>query len=312
MSFRQRLNRVSPDRDTVVTIGVFDGVHRGHTHLLRRLVQLARPDFQPAVLTFANHPITVLQPDRQVAFITPLARKEQLIRQEGVELVVSLDFTTELAQLTAREFVTLLSECLRMKGLVIGPDFALGRNREGNAERLSGLGRELGFWVDILEPLLLDDTLVKSRVIRQAISDGAMAAAACLLGRDFSLVGQVVSGDRRGRELGFPTANLSFSPELVLPGDGIYATWAIIDGVRRPSATSIGVRPTFGLTKRLLEVYILDFDGDLYGQRLEIEFVDKLRDQETFPNLEALVAQIGRDVANTRLVLAPAGGSGVP
>ncbi len=308
MNFRQRLNRVSPDRETVITIGVFDGVHRGHSHLLRRLIQLARPDYRPAVLTFANHPVTVLQPGRQVSFITSPEQKAALLQELGIELVVSLEFTPDLAQLTARDFVTPLVDDLRMKGLVIGPDFALGRNREGNAALLQSLGRELGFWVEILEPMLLDGVLVKSRVIRQSITDGDMATAARLLGREYSLTGRVVAGDRRGRELGFPTANMDIGPTLAQPGDGIYATWAMVDGVRRPSATSIGVRPTFGLAERLTEVYILDFEGDLYGRDLEVQFVAKLREQETFPNLEALVAQINRDVADTRLALAAGGG----
>ena len=312
MNFRQRLDRVSPERETVITIGVFDGVHRGHAHLLRHLISAAGSVYQPAVITFANHPITVLQPGRQVSLITTLERKEQLIREKGVDLVVSLEFSEELAQLSAREFVGLLKEKLRMKGLVIGSDFALGRNREGNAERLSELGSELGFSVEIVEPLLLDGLLVKSRVIRQRLIDGDVAVSNHLLGRTFSMAGQVVTGDRRGRTLGFPTANVNISMAMAHPADGIYATWAVVDGERRPSATSIGVRPTFGLTERLVEVYILDFDGDLYGQELEVEFVDKLRDQETFSSLEALVDQINLDVANTRETLAISGGANAP
>jgi riboflavin kinase/FMN adenylyltransferase len=312
MNFHQRLDRVSPERETVITIGVFDGVHRGHAHLLRHLVSAAGSAYQPAVITFANHPITVLQPGRQVSLITTLERKEQLIREKGVDLVVSLEFSEEMAQLSAREFVGLLQEKLRMKGLVIGSDFALGRNREGNAERLNELGLELGFSVEIVEPLLLDGLLVKSRVIRQRLIDGDVAVSNHLLGRTFSMAGQVVTGDRRGRTLGFPTANVNVSKTMAHPADGIYATWAVVDGERRPSATSIGVRPTFGLTERLVEVYILDFDGDLYGQELEVEFVDKLRDQETFSSLEALVDQINLDVANTRETLAISGGANVP
>ena len=312
MNFRQRLNRVSPERETVLTIGVFDGVHRGHSHLLQRLISRARPEYQPAVLTFSNHPVTVLQPGREVSFLSTPEEKQRLLLNEGIDQVVSLEFTQELAQLSAREFVSLLVDNLKMKGLVIGPDFALGRNREGNAERLAELGRELGFFVDVLEPLLLEDTLVKSRLIRQKISEGDVATTGRLLGRDFALIGRVVTGDRRGRELGFPTANLDVSKSMAQPGDGIYATWAVVDGVRRPSATSIGVRPTFGLTQRLVEVYILDFDGDLYGQELEVQFVDKLRDQETFSNLEALVEQINLDVANTRLALTTTGGGNDP
>ena len=312
MNFRQRLDRVSPERETVITIGVFDGVHRGHAHLLRHLVSAAGSAYQPAVITFANHPITVLQPGRQVSLITTLERKEELIREKGVDLVVSLEFSEELAQLSAREFVGLLQQKLRMKGLVIGSDFALGRNREGNAERLSKLGLELDFSVEIVEPLLLDGLLVKSRVIRQRLIDGDVAVSNHLLGRTFSMAGPVVTGDRRGRTLGFPTANVNISKTMAHPADGIYATWAVVDGERRPSATSIGVRPTFGLTERLVEVYILDFDGDLYGRELEVEFVDKLRDQETFSSLEALVDQINLDVANTREALAISGGANAP
>lgn len=312
MNFRQRLNLVSPERETVLTIGVFDGVHRGHSHLLQRLISLARPDFQPAVLTFSNHPASVLQPQRQVSFLTTSDEKERLLLSEGIELVISLEFTAELAQLSSREFVSLLVESLNMKGLVVGPDFALGKNREGTTSRLAELGEELGFFVDVSEPLLLDETLVKSRVIRQKIFEGDVATTRRLLGREFSLTGTVITGDRRGRELGFPTANVDVSKSMAHPADGIYATWAVVDGVRRPSATSIGVRPTFGLTERLVEVYILDFDGDLYGQDLEVQFVEKLRDQETFTSLEALVEQINLDVANTRETLAIAGGANGP
>ena len=312
MNFRQRLDRVSPERETVITIGVFDGVHLGHGHLLQHLIAAAGTVYQPTVITFANHPVTVLQPGRQVSQITTLERKEELIREKGVEQIVSLDFTEELAQLSAREFVRMLQEKLRMKGLVIGSDFALGRDREGNSARLGELGEELGFSVEIVEPLLLDGLLVKSRVIRQRLNDGEVAESNHLLGRAFSLAGPVVTGDRRGRTLGFPTANVNVSKTMAHPADGIYATWALVDGERRPSATSIGVRPTFGLSERLVEVYILDFDGDLYGQQLEVEFVDKLRDQETFSSLEALVEQINQDVANTRETLANSGGANGP
>lgn len=312
MNFRQRLDRVSPERETVITIGVFDGVHRGHVHLLQHLISAAGSDFQPTVITFANHPITVLQPGRQVSLITTLDHKERLIRERGIHQVISLEFTEELAQLSARQFVEMLQDKLRMKGLVIGSDFALGRNREGNADRLFELGEELGFSVEIVEPLFLDGLLVKSRVIRQCLTEGDVSVSNRLLGRTFSLAGPVVTGDKRGRTLGFPTANVDVSKALAHPADGIYATWALVDGKRLPSATSIGVRPTFGLTERLVEVYILDFDGDLYGRELEVEFVDKLRDQETFSSLEALVEQINLDVANTRETLAVSGGANGP
>ena len=303
MNLRQRLASITPERETVLTIGVFDGVHQGHCHLLHRLVQLAGSSYLPTVLTFTNHPITVLRPGTHVGYITSPEKKAKLLRAQGVELVVALDFTEELSLVTAHDFTAVLVEALRMKGLVLGPDSAVGRNREGDLRFLKKRGAELGFWVETVEPLVLDGDMVRSRRIRSALEQGGVASCARLMGRKYSLQGLVINGDRRGQELGFPTANLELAPDLVLPGDGIYATWAVIDGVRYPSATSIGVRPTFDLTERLVEVYVIDFEADLYGKQLEVEFVGKLRDQEAFPNVEVLVEQIGLDVANCRVAL---------
>ncbi len=311
MNFRQRLAGVAPKLETVLTIGVFDGVHLGHRHLLERLTQLADDQYQPAVITFTNHPVTVLRPDFQVRYITTPDQKMQLLQQLGIDLVVPLEFTPELARVTAREFATMMVEFLRLKGLVLGPDFVLGHNREGNAAVLRQLGEEMGFWVETVEPLVQDGELVRSRRIREAIGSGDFAAVGRLLGRQFSLTGTVVTGNRRGRELGFPTANLAVAPEMMLPGDGIYATWAIIGGVRHASATSVGVRPTFGLTERVVEVYVLDFDADLYGQEISVEFVRKLRDQEAFPDVPALVARVNQDVAEARAALVTNGGTAV-
>ena len=303
MSFRQRLARVAPDRETVVTVGVFDGVHQGHRHLLGRLVELAGTKYIPTVLTFSNHPITVLRPGTVVKNITTPEDKARLLRDIGVGLVVSLEFTLELARVSAADFVSLLMESLAMKGLVLGPDTALGHNREGNLEFLTRRGEELGFWVEAVAPLAMNGQPIKSRNIRQAVSQGDLAACNRFLGRTFSLRGEVISGERRGRDLGFPTANLALPGELLVPGDGIYATWAVIDGERHPSATSIGVRPTFGLSERLVEVHVLDFKGDLYGKEIGVEFVDKIRDQQKFPGVKELIAQMDRDVAQSRLAL---------
>jgi len=304
MNFYQRLASVAPDRETVLTIGVFDGVHLGHRHLLNRLVQQAGTAYLPTVLTFTNHPITVLRPGTQVGYITSPEEKVRLLKDQGIELVVCLDFTSELSQVSAHDFTKTLVESLRMKGLVVGPDSALGRDRQGDIKFLKKRGSELGFWVDEVEPLNLDGDAVKSRRIRSALEQGDVTTCARFLGRQFSLQGLVVKGNRRGKELGFPTANLGIAPQMVLPGDGIYATWATVDGVRHPSATSIGVRPTFNLTERLVEVHLMDFDADLYGKQLGVEFVGKLRDQETFSSMEALADQICLDVANSREMLA--------
>jgi riboflavin kinase / FMN adenylyltransferase len=304
MNLRQRLADAAPDRDTVLTIGVFDGVHCGHRHLLRHLVQSAQPDYRPGVITFTNHPATVLRPDSPVSYITTPKRKIELLREQAIDLVVPLEFTRELSQVTAQEFVTTLVEVLRMKGLVIGPGFALGRGREGDAAFLEEAGRRLGFWVKTVEPLVIDGVIVRSRRVRQTVTQGDIATGNKLLGRPFYLSGTVITGDRRGRELGFPTANLAIEPGMMLPGDGIYATWAVIAGQQHPSATSIGIRPTFGFSDRLVEVYVMDFSADLYGQEIGVKFVKKLRNQEAFSSIEALVQQVSQDVADARRVLA--------
>ena len=309
MSLRQRLASFAPDKETVLTIGVFDGVHLGHQHLLQQLTQLARPDYLPAVITFTNHPITVLRPGTQVRYITTPEQRASLLKAQGIQLVVGLEFTLEDSSVTARDFAAILVETLGMKGLLMGPDSAVGHNRQGDINFLRQLGPQLGFWVEEVQPLVLDGSPVQSRRIREAIDWGDVAAGTRLLGRNFSITGKVVLGDRRGRDLGFPTANLEIASEAIIPGDGIYATWAIIDGVRHPSATSIGVRPTFGPGERLVEAYVMDFDADLYGTHLGVEFVRKLRDQENFSTVEALVDQINRDVADSRLALASDGAS---
>ena len=311
MTFRQLLADSTPGQDTVLTIGVFDGVHLGHRHLLQHLIQRAQPNCQPGVITFSNHPTTVLRPDHPVSYITSLEKKLNLIRNEGIDLVISLEFTPDLSQIPADDFADILVESLHMKGLVIGPDFAFGRNRQGNAAFLKEAGAKLGFWVEAVEPLNLAGSVVRSGLIRQTLTQGDVATGNRLLGRPFRLSGQVVKGFQRGRELGFPTANLAIPPGMMLPGDGIYATWAILSGKRYRSATSIGVRPTFGLTERLVEVYILDFAADIYGQNLGVDFVKKLRDQETFPDVDALIKQVEQDVVDTRLALAQDDGATV-
>ena len=311
MSFRQILANAAPDRDTVLTVGVFDGVHKGHRYLLRQMIELAGPGHIPTVVTFNNRPITVLRPGTGPSYLTTPEHKIRLLEELGVELVVCLDFTVELSQVPAQDFAQVLVASLRMKGLVMGPDSALGHARQGDLEFMRGQGDKLGFWVNTVEPLELDGQPVKSRRVRDALADGDVSEGAELLGRNHTLTGEVVLGDQRGRELGFPTANLDVDPQLLLPGDGIYATWVVIDGVRRPSATSIGIRPTFGLTRRLVEVYVMDFNSDLYGQTVNVEFVRRLRGQETFSDVDSLIKQIAQDVIDSREVLAGDRGSSI-
>ncbi|MCI0810104.1 MAG: bifunctional riboflavin kinase/FAD synthetase [Chloroflexi bacterium] len=303
MSFRQRLASAAPGKETVVTIGVFDGVHQGHRHLLRQVVQLAGDRYVPTVITFSNRPVTVLRPGTEPSYLTTLEQRVDLIKQQGIELVVCLEFTLELAQVTAADFAKLLAESLNMKGLVLGPDSAVGKDRQGDLAFMQQQGEQLGFWARSVEPFEIEGQPVKSRRIRDAVSNGNMAVCPELLGRNHLLSGVVVLGDQRGRTLGFPTANLEVDPQLLLPGDGIYATWAIIDGERHQSATSIGVRPTFGLSNRLVEVFVMDFSDDIYGKTIGVEFIKKVRDQEKFDGLDELVKQINQDVDDCRQVL---------
>ena len=307
MSFSQHLAGFAPDRDTVLTVGVFDGVHLGHKHLLEQLIDWSSPSCISSVITFSNRPITVFRPGTFPSYLTTPEHKVTLLQEAGIELVVPLEFTEELSQVTARQFAELLSGTMRMKGLVLGPDSALGKGREGDLAFMQAEGERLGFWVRSVEPLELNGQAVKSRVVRETLVAGDVSRGAGLLGRNHTLSGTVVVGDQRGRTLGFPTANIDVYPGLLWPGDGIYATWAHFGGKRHLSATSIGVRPTFGLTQRLVEVYVMDFSGDLYGQHMTVEFVQKVRNQETFPEIDALIARIEQDVSDSREVLAQAG-----
>ena len=307
MSFSQQLAGFAPERETVLTVGVFDGVHLGHRHLLGHLTDLAAPNCIPGVITFNNRPVTVFRPGTFPSYLTTPEHKVTLLQEAGIELVVPLEFTEELSQVSARRFAELLKESMRMKGLILGPDSALGKGREGDLAFMKAEGERLGFWVRSVPPLELDGMPVKSRVVREALVAGDVVRGCSLLGRNHSLSGKVVLGDQRGRTLGFPTANIEVYPGLLWPGDGIYATWAHFGGQRHLSATSIGVRPTFGLTQRLVEVYVMDFSGDLYGQQMAVEFVEKVRNQETFADIDVLIARIDQDVADSRDVLARAG-----
>ena len=303
MKYRQQLADAASERNTTVTIGVFDGVHRGHCYLLSELLKLSPQDHDTAVVTFINHPASIINPDFKVSFLTSTSQKVELLKDQGVKIVIPLDFSKSLSEVSARDFALMLVDLLNMKGLVLGPDCAIGRNREGDASLLEKLGLEMGFWVKTVTPFTDDGRTIRSRVIRESISNGDIVQANTLLGRHFQLSGTVIHGDKRGRELGFPTANLSINNDLLLPCDGIFAAWAHINGKRYMSATSIGIRPTFGLSERLVEAYILDFSGDLYGQNIDLKFVERIRGQEAFPNIESLIHQVNADVTNTRAIL---------
>ena len=305
MSLVEDLTHISPERDSALTIGVFDGVHRGHRHLIGALVEEARDSGVLAgVVTFKNHPITVLRPGTRVQLLTDVAERARLLKDLGVDFVAAVEFDPALAGLSSRDFLSVLASELRMRKLVVGPDFAMGRDRDGNAGTLPGITSELGAEFKSVTLVTDPSGIVKSTAIRKQIADGEVSTAANLLGRNYSLNGTVGSGLKRGRELGFPTANLEVDTDLVIPGDGIYATWAHLESGTHMAATSIGLRPTFDDGEnRTIEAFLLDFSEDIYDQSLRLEFVKRLRGEEKYDTVEALLEQIDRDVQDTRSAL---------
>jgi len=304
MGFPQELAYVVLPRDTLLTVGVFDGVHRGHRYLIERLKEeAATRGLMSGVFTFRNHPRTVLEPGLKLGYITLARYRRELLRALGVDMVYMIEFTPEVAGITPREFVAVLQERLRMRALMVGPDFALGRGRKGNVASLRALGEEMGFNVLVVEAQTENGEIISSSMVRTAILRGEMEKAARMLGRPFTLEGEVVAGVGRGVSLGFPTANLKPGPERIIPRNGIYATWAVVEGARCPSATSIGVTPTFGHGQRSIETYIIDFGGDLYGKEIAIQFIARLRDEVKFETPEALKTQIEKDVERARAAL---------
>jgi len=304
MSLEEELARLSPKKGMLLTIGVFDGVHLGHQALISQLTQQAREqDLISGLVTFGQHPQSVLSGRARLPYLTGLGQKIRLLKEGGVEAIVVLSFTPELAQLSAREFVGLLKKYLRMSGLVIGPDFALGRNREGNADTLDRLGRHLDFSVTVVPPVAINGEVVSSTAIRNALACGDMKRVRTMTGRYFRLEGCVITGKSRGVVLGFPTANLDISPKQALPADGVYASRAYIGEQTYPAVTNIGTRPTFGSGQRVVEVYIVDYQGNLYGSELKIDIIERLRSEIQFRTVDKLKKQIADDIKRAKDIL---------
>jgi len=293
-------------KNSWLTIGVFDGVHLGHQEILKKLTAGAHKIGAPAVvLTFWPHPAVVLGKRDDLKCITTLEERAELLGELGVDFVITQPFTLELAALTAQEFMRLANAHLDLRSLWIGYDFALGRGRQGTAERLTELGKDLGYEVNISGAVKNGENPISSSLIRQNISAGLVAEAARSLGRNYSLSGLVVHGDGRGRRINIPTANIAYPTQKTIPSNGVYATWAWVGNNRFPAATNIGTNPTFTPDKQTsnLEAHLLDFDQDLYGQEVSIEFVQRLREELRFSGVEALLGQIRADIEQTRRIL---------
>lgn len=291
-------------KNPVATIGNFDGVHMGHRQIFRQLKKAAKDlDGVSVVITFFPHPLKVLPSGKQLSLISTYEEKELLLEASGIDYLVVIPFTKQFAALTAREFVSdVLVRQIGIKKLIIGYDYAFGRDREGNIGLLRQLGKEYYFTVEVLEPIWDGKTIFSSTNIRKMIQHGNVRDVVALLGRHFSIEGKVVHGHHRGKVLGFPTANLQTDKELI-PKNGVYAVKVKIDQEMYDGACNIGPNPTFGDKTNAIEVFIFDFAGDLYGRYLLVYFVDRIREERKFPDSIALQAAITADVERCREIL---------
>lgn len=298
--------RPSAAGPTVCTVGVFDGIHRGHRYLFDQVFAQARElDARSAVVTFDPHPLEVLAPAKAPCMLTSLDQRLVLFEEAGFDIALVLPFDKSLAALTPQEFAeAALVEELHVRKILVGEDFRFGHDRAGDINTLRDIGKKDGFEADSIGLLEDDQRRISSSDIRRFLSEGKVEDASKLLGRSFRLAGEVVMGDSRGRDLGFPTANIKPHPRACLPGNGVYAGWWLWAGQRLPGAINVGVRPTFKeADPPLCEIYVLDFEGDLYGEHGEVEFTAFLRPEERFASPEALVEQMHRDVERTRAVV---------
>ena len=282
---------------TYLAVGVFDGVHRGHQHLLQSVVSAAHNgNVRPAVLTFFPHPITVIRHLSGRLYLTSLEERVRLLAEQGIALVIVHPFDDTVRQMRAAAFIQRLDTYLDLRGMWAG-NFSLGYQREGDAAFLGRLGQEMGFTVHEMTDLVMaNGERISSSSIRAALNQGDIEEVNLGLGRRFSLTGRVVQNDQLGRTIGFPTANLALWEQLLIPANGVYATYAWINGQRHLAATNIGVRPTVDGRRLTVEAHLLDFNADIYGQELRLEFVSRVRDERKFSGVEELKAQIDADV----------------
>lgn len=304
MEIIRDLTSVHLPRPTVLTIGSFDGIHRGHQHLIAQVIARAKQlGVASALVTLHPHPKVVLRPNSRLQYLSTIEERLDLLAPLGLDYAIVFPFSIETSQIHARAFTQLLSDHVQMREIFCGADFAFGYKREGNVEFLRALGAEKKFAVNVVTPQMFDGEIISSTRIRNLVAAGSLDDATRFLGRFPSVRGRVVKGDQRGRTLGFPTANLAIAERRLIPANGIYATRVKIGEQWYGGATNIGVRPMFDNGARLVEVYVLDFDDDLYDHVIEVQFIKRLREEMKFASVDALIAQIARDVEETRQVL---------
>ncbi len=303
ISHPTELNAIT--RKVCVAIGVFDGVHLGHQQVIRQTISDAQQhEATPVIVTFDCHPNSVVAPDRTPPLIYPIWKKLQVLKSIGVGTTLLIHFDRAFSQITAEDFVhSLVRDFGQLCSVSVGSTFTFGHNRGGNVALLKKMGGQLGFSVHGLAAVALDGERVSSTRIREAIVKGELDATSQMLGRAYSLCGVVVEGDKIGRTLGFPTANVDVSG-LALPPRGVYAAHVEVSGKQYRGALNIGIRPTLHnpVPQLRVEVHLLDFSGDIYGQQVHVTFIEKLRDERKFPSIEALKQQIQLDIAAARRV----------
>ncbi|RLB07891.1 MAG: riboflavin biosynthesis protein RibF [Deltaproteobacteria bacterium] len=287
-----------------LTIGSYDGLHLGHQMIITRVIERAKSWGGEAVLlTFEPHPAKVLYPQLNLSLITPYKKKMMLLERFGVDVVINLPFTENLYEMSAQEFIEeIVCNRIGPRLVVVGFNFTFGKDREGTAEKLQQMGRKLGFEVEIIPPYTLDHEVVSSTRIRELIAQGKIKDANRMLGRNFIILGKVIHGHSRGRSLGYPTANLEISQDLY-PKEGVYAAYVTLEGKTYRGVVNIGTNPTFGDEELAIEVFLLDYQGNIYDKELEVAFVDRLREEKTFTSPEELVRQIEKDIQRAKEIL---------
>jgi riboflavin kinase/FMN adenylyltransferase len=308
MSVVKELPKGYANQGTILTIGVFDGVHLGHLHLIESLKSIGGSLKKPTgIITFTNHPASIVNPQFEPLYLTTLKEKLNLLSDTGVDFVTPISFDDELASLDVEDFIKILVRHMKMVGLVIGPDFKMGKNRLGDVTKLIELGQKYGFLVKVIDSMEQQGRSIRSTAIRELVLQGKVDDLGNFLGRPFSISGTVVHGLERGRKIGYRTANIEQSDGMVTPGDGIYATKAFVKGSSNlaslASTTSIGTRPTFDEGNRTIECHILDFNDDIYGKELRLEFHKRIRSELKFDTVDALLIQMKNDLRQTRALL---------
>ncbi len=299
----QQLSGLELGRPVAVTVGTFDGVHLGHRRLLKVLqVEAKQADMASVAVTFKKQPRSLIDPAADVTYLATLEHRRELLGEAGVDVVLPVSFDDDLRGQSADQFLALLSRSANVQILVSGPGARLGHDRLTAAE-LEPLAESHGIRIIEVPAVNGDTGVVSSSAIRKALAAGEVNVATQMLGRRYRIDGTVITGDKRGRELGFPTANIEPAEHFAIPANGIYATVITAAGQQHIAASSVGVRPTFGGGERLIEAYILDFEGDLYGQQVELEFVKRLRGEVKFDGVEPLIGQMKLDVTETRELL---------